>query len=111
MSPWDLEAVPETDLGNHESEASDQDASGAFTSNIPLTDEDRQELSYEPTEMDWLEEGREEMTQRIMSCIESLYQLSMVGPFVYPVDLQTYPDYWSVVPVPIDLSTIIPFGS
>ena len=94
------------DPGNPDIQAN-EDASGASTSNIPLTDDDRQALSYEPTELDWLGEGREEISQRIMSCIESLYQLSMAGPFVYPVDVQTYPDYWSVVPLPTDLSTII----
>jgi len=107
MSPWDLQPVTERDPGNPDLSAQDTDASGAATSNIPLTDEERLALAYEPDEeTEWLGEGREEMTQRLVAGLEALSQLNFAGPFVYPVDVQAYPDYWTVVPYPTDLSTI-----
>ena len=85
-----------SDPGNPDLSA---DASGAATSNIPLTDEDRLSLAYDPDEeSEWLGEGRETMSQRLVTGLEALSQLNFAGPFVYPVDVQQYPDYWSVVP-------------
>jgi len=96
-----------SDPGNPDLSAQHTDASGAATSNIPLTDEERLALAYEPDEeTEWLGEGREEMTQRLVAGLEALSQLNFAGPFVYPVDVQAYPDYWTVVPYPTDLSTI-----
>lgn len=104
MSPWDLQPVTEHDPGNPDLSA---DASGAATSNIPLTDDDRLSLAYDPDEeSEWLGEGRETMSQRLVTGLEALSQLNFAGPFVYPVDVQQYPDYWSVVPYPTDLNTI-----
>lgn len=96
-----------SDPGNPDLSAQDTDASGAATSNIPLTEDDRQALAYDPDEeSEWLGEGREAMTQRLITSIEALSQLNFAGPFVYPVDVQQYPDYWSVVPYPTDLNTV-----
>lgn len=106
MSPWDLQPVTERDPGNPDLSAQDMDASGAATSNIPLTDEERISLAYEPNEPDWFGEGREVMTERLVPGLEALSQLNFAGPFVYPVDVQAYPDYWSVVPYPTDLHTL-----
>lgn len=106
MSPWDLQPVTERDPGNPDLSAQDTDASGAATSNIPLTDEERLLLAYEPDDSEWLGEGREAMTQRLVTALEALSQLNFAGPFVYPVDVQAYPDYWTVVPYPSDLSTL-----
>ncbi|KAL9968709.1 hypothetical protein ACROYT_G020827 [Oculina patagonica] len=107
MSPWDLQPVTERDPGNPDLSAQDTDASGAATSNIPLTDEDRQTLAYVPDEeSEWLGEGRDAMTQRLVTGLEALSQLYLAGPFVYPVDVHEYPDYWSVVPYPTDLNTV-----
>ena len=93
-----------SDPGNPDLSA---DASGAATSNIPLTDDDRLSLAYDPDEeSEWLGEGRETMSQRLVTGLEALSQLNFAGPFVYPVDVQQYPDYWSVVPYPTDLNTI-----
>ena len=96
-----------SDPGNPDLSAQDTDASGAATSNIPLTDEDRVSLAYDPDEeSEWLGEGREAMTQRLVTSLEALSQLHFAGPFVYPVDVHEYPDYWSVVPYPTDLNTV-----
>lgn len=96
-----------SDPGNPDLSAQDTDASGAATSNIPLTDEDRQTLAYVPDEeSEWLGEGRDAMTQRLVTGLEALSQLYLAGPFVYPVDVHEYPDYWSVVPYPTDLNTV-----
>lgn len=96
-----------SDPGNPDLSAQDTDASGAATSNIPLTDEERLTLAYVPDEeSEWLGEGREEMTQRLVTGLEALSQLHFAGPFVYPVDVHEYPDYWSVVPYPTDLNTL-----
>ena len=96
-----------SDPGNPDLTAHDTDASGAATSNIPLTDEERLTLAYVPDEeSEWLGEGREEMTQRLVTGLEALSQLHFAGPFVYPVDVHEYPDYWSVVPYPTDLNTL-----
>ena len=46
------------------------------------------------------------MTERLVAGLVTLSQLSFAGPFVYPVDVHAYPDYWSVVPYPTDLSTL-----
>jgi len=96
-----------SDPGNPDLSAQDTDASGAATSNIPLTDEERLTLAYVPDEeSEWLGEGREEMTQRLVTGLEALSQLHFAGPFVYAVDVHEYPDYWSVVPYPTDLNTL-----
>ena len=95
------------DPGNPDLSAQDMDASGAATSNIPLTDQERLALVYQPDEeSEWLGEGRDTMTQRLVGGLEALSQLNFAGPFVYAVDVQAYPDYWSVVPYPTDLSNI-----
>ena len=94
------------DPGNPDLSAQDTDASGAATSNIPLTDEERLLLAYEPEDSDWLGEGRDAMTERLIAGLEALSQLNFAGPFVYPVDVQAYPDYWTVVPYPTDLSNL-----
>ncbi|XP_073258237.1 PH-interacting protein-like [Porites lutea] len=106
MSPWDLQPVTERDPGNPDLSAQDTDASGAATSNIPLTDEERLLLAYEPEDSDWLGEGRDAMTERLVAGLEALSQLNFAGPFVYPVDVHAYPDYWTVVPYPTDLSNL-----
>lgn len=95
-----------SDPGNPDLFAQDTDASGAATSNIPLNDEERLSLAYKPDETEWFDEGREAMTLRLVAGLEALSQLNFAGPFVYPVDVQAYPDYWSVVPFPTDLSTL-----
>lgn len=95
-----------SDPGNPDLSAQDTDASGAATSNIPLTDEERLLLAYEPEDCDWLGEGRDAMTERLVAGLEALSQLNFAGPFVYPVDVHAYPDYWTVVPYPTDLSNL-----
>ena len=95
-----------SDPGNPDLSAQDTDASGAATSNIPLTDEERLILAYEPEDSDWLGEGRDAMTERLVAGLEALSQLNFAGPFVYPVDVHAYPDYWTVVPYPTDLSNL-----
>lgn len=101
LSSWTL------DPGNPDLSAQDTDASGAATSNIPLTDEERLSMAYIPDEeSEWLGEGREDMTQRLVTGLEALSQLHFAGPFVYPVNVHEYPDYWSVVPYPTDLDTV-----
>ena len=95
-----------SDPGNPDLSAQDTDASGAATSNIPLTDEERLLLAYEPEDSDWLGEGRDAMTERLVAGLEALSQLNFAGPFVYPVDVHAYPDYWTVVPYPTDLSNL-----
>ena len=57
-------------------------------------------------EQDWLGEDQESMTQRVVAGIDALSQLSFAGPFVFPVDVQAYPDYWRVVPYPTDMNNI-----
>ena len=81
-------------------------AFGAASSNIPLTNEERISLAYEPNEADWFGEGREVMTDRLVPGLEALSWLHFAGPFVFPVNVDAYPDYWTVVPYPTDLHTL-----
>jgi hypothetical protein len=77
-------------------------------SHIPLEDSQNQ-LEHEPVlevrdNNEWNVSIRQKLLEGIQLCCECIQESNS---FTEPVDLEAYPDYTSVVPVPIDLSTII----
>eukprot|EP00794_Sanderia_malayensis_P000318 gene318-948_t len=105
MSPWDMEPVADNDV-----EAMDDGDVDSETSNIPVTDEDRKLFDYTPIPSDWLGEDRDTATQReeyrLFSALEQFSELPVAGAFAYPVDVDNYADYLTVVSYPTDLNTI-----
>ncbi|KAG7460831.1 hypothetical protein MATL_G00203080 [Megalops atlanticus] len=95
MSPWDMEVIP--------SDALFPDELGL---SVPLTEEEHRELLYKPLEGEWGSRTRDQECERIIAGIEQLATLDIAAPFVYPVDLQAYPTYCTVVAYLTDLSTI-----
>lgn len=87
---------------------SDANTSGVASSNIPITDEEHDALvKYIPEENEWPDEEYDAAITRITRGLSILSELPFAAPFAYPVDVQSYPDYWSVVAYPIDLKTIV----
>ncbi|XP_051909419.1 PH-interacting protein [Hippocampus zosterae] len=95
MSPWDMELIPD--------EASFPDELGT---SVPLTEEEHRDLLYVPLDGEWGCRTRADECERIISAIDQLCTLDIAAPFAFPVDLQAYPTYCTVVAYVTDLSTI-----
>nr|XP_061806250.1 PH-interacting protein [Nerophis lumbriciformis] len=95
MSPWDMELIPD--------EASFPDELGT---SVPLTEEEHRELLYVPLDGEWGCRTRADECERIIKAIDQLCTLDIAAPFAFPVDLQAYPTYCTVVAYVTDLSTI-----
>ncbi|CAB4031025.1 bromodomain and WD repeat-containing 3, partial, partial [Paramuricea clavata] len=103
MSPWDLEPIPDGT-----SEDTEADASGVDSNNIPITEEEHDALvKYTPQENEWPDESYDTAVERLTRGLSLISELPFAGPFAYPVDVRSYPDYWSVVAYPMDLKAII----
>ncbi|CAG5928273.1 unnamed protein product [Menidia menidia] len=95
MSPWDMEPIPD--------DATFPDELGL---SVPLTEEEQKELLYVPLDGEWGCRMRAEECERIIQAIDQLCTLDVAAPFAFPVDLQAYPTYCTVVAYVTDLSTI-----
>ncbi|XP_056150331.1 PH-interacting protein [Lampris incognitus] len=95
MSPWDMEPIP--------NDASFPEELGM---SVPLSEEEQKELLYVPLEGEWGSRTRSEECERIIKAIDQLCTLDVAAPFAFPVDLQAYPTYCTVVAYVTDLSTI-----
>ncbi|XP_031143863.1 PH-interacting protein isoform X3 [Sander lucioperca] len=88
MSPWDMEPIPDDGTS------------------VPLVEEEQKELLYVPLDGEWGCRTRAEECERIIKAIDQLCTLDVAAPFAFPVDLQAYPTYCTVVAYVTDLSTI-----
>ncbi|KAM6992732.1 PH-interacting protein isoform 2-T2 [Tautogolabrus adspersus] len=95
MSPWDMEPIPD--------DATFPDELGT---SVPLVEEEQKELLYVPLDGEWGSHTRAEECERIIKAIDKLCTLDVAAPFAFPVDLQAYPTYCTVVAYVTDLSTI-----
>lgn len=95
MSPWDMEPVPD--------DATFPDELGL---SVPLTEEEHRELLYVPMDGEWGCNARADECDRIIKAIDQICTLDVAAPFAFPVDLQAYPTYCTVVAYVTDLSTI-----
>ncbi|KAM3602893.1 uncharacterized protein V6R79_012963 [Siganus canaliculatus] len=95
MSPWDMEPIPD--------DATFPDELGL---SVPLTEDEQKELLYVPMDGEWGCRPRAEECDRIIKAIDQLCTLDVAAPFAFPVDLQAYPTYCTVVAYVTDLSTI-----
>ena len=90
------------------SEDTDANASGVDSNNIPITEEEYEALvRYTPQENEWPDEPYDTAVERLTRGLSLISELPFAGPFAYPVDVRSYPDYWSVVAYPMDLKAII----
>ncbi|XP_041660901.1 PH-interacting protein [Cheilinus undulatus] len=95
MSPWDMEPIPD--------DATFPDELGT---SVPLVEDEHKDLLYVPLDGEWGSHTREEECERIIKAIDRLCTLDVAAPFAFPVDLQAYPTYCTVVAYVTDLSTI-----
>ncbi|XP_054900127.1 PH-interacting protein isoform X1 [Poeciliopsis prolifica] len=95
MSPWDMEPIPD--------DATFPDELGT---SVPLTEDEQKDLLYVPQDGEWNCRTRAEECERIIKAIDQLCTLDVAAPFAFPVDLQAYPTYCTVVAYVTDLSTI-----
>ncbi|XP_077950205.1 LOW QUALITY PROTEIN: PH-interacting protein, partial [Gasterosteus aculeatus] len=95
MSPWDMEPIPD--------DATFPDELGT---SVPLVEEEQKELLYVPLDGEWGCRTRSDECERIIKAIDQLCTLDVAAPFAFPVDLQAYPTYCTVVAYVTDLSTI-----
>ncbi|XP_072218482.1 PH-interacting protein isoform X1 [Leuresthes tenuis] len=95
MSPWDMDPIPD--------DATFPDELGL---SVPLTEEEQKDLLYVPLDGEWGCRIRAEECERIIKAIDQLCTLDVAAPFAFPVDLQAYPTYCTVVAYVTDLSTI-----
>uniref|UniRef100_A0A3Q3ESG2 Pleckstrin homology domain interacting protein n=1 Tax=Labrus bergylta TaxID=56723 RepID=A0A3Q3ESG2_9LABR len=95
MSPWDMEPIPD--------DATFPDELGT---SVPLVEEEQKELLYVPLDGEWGSHTRADECERIIKAIDQLCTLDVAAPFAFPVDLQAYPTYCTVVAYVTDLSTI-----
>ena len=90
------------------SEDTDANTSGVDSNNIPITEEEQEALvKYTPQENEWPDEPYDTAVARLTRGLSLISELPFAGPFAYPVDVRSYPDYWSVVAYPMDLKAII----
>uniref|UniRef100_A0A3Q2CXB8 PH-interacting protein n=1 Tax=Cyprinodon variegatus TaxID=28743 RepID=A0A3Q2CXB8_CYPVA len=94
MSPWDMELIP------------DESFPDELGTSVPLTEEEQKDLLYVPQDGEWGCRTRAEECERIIKAIDQLCTLDVAAPFAFPVDLQAYPTYCTVVAYVTDLSTI-----
>uniref|UniRef100_A0A673B5X0 Pleckstrin homology domain interacting protein n=1 Tax=Sphaeramia orbicularis TaxID=375764 RepID=A0A673B5X0_9TELE len=73
---------------------------------VPLSEGEQKELLYVPLDGEWGCRTRAEECERIIKAIDQLCTLDVAAPFAFPVDLQAYPTYCTVVAYGTDLSTI-----
>ncbi|XP_075869726.1 PH-interacting protein [Nelusetta ayraudi] len=95
MSPWDMEPIPD--------DATFPDELGM---SVPLVEEEQKELLYVPLDGEWGCRTRADECERIIKAMDQLCTLDVAAPFAFPVDLQAYPTYCTVVAYVTDLSTI-----
>uniref|UniRef100_A0A8C4HWJ3 PH-interacting protein n=1 Tax=Dicentrarchus labrax TaxID=13489 RepID=A0A8C4HWJ3_DICLA len=95
MSPWDMEPIPDDATFPEE-----------LGMSVPLIEEEQKELLYVPLDGEWGCRTRAEECERIIKAIDQLCTLDVAAPFTFPVDLQAYPTYCTVVAYITDLSTI-----
>ncbi|KAG8011150.1 PH-interacting protein [Nibea albiflora] len=95
MSPWDMEPIPDDATFPEE-----------LGMSVPLIEEEQKELLYVPLDGEWGCRTRAEECERIIKAIDQLCTLDVAAPFAFPVDLQAYPTYCTVVAYITDLSTI-----
>uniref|UniRef100_A0A7N5ZZI7 PH-interacting protein n=1 Tax=Anabas testudineus TaxID=64144 RepID=A0A7N5ZZI7_ANATE len=95
MSPWDMEPIPDDATFPEE-----------LGMSVPLTEDEQKELLYVPLDGEWGCRTRAEECERIIKAIDQLCTLDVAAPFAFPVDLQAYPTYCTVVAYITDLSTI-----
>uniref|UniRef100_A0A7N8XX94 PH-interacting protein n=1 Tax=Mastacembelus armatus TaxID=205130 RepID=A0A7N8XX94_9TELE len=95
MSPWDMEPIPDDATFPEE-----------LGMSVPLSEEEQKELLYVPLDGEWGCRTRAEECERIIKAIDQLCTLDVAAPFAFPVDLQAYPTYCTVVAYVTDLSTI-----
>ncbi|XP_028295175.1 PH-interacting protein isoform X2 [Gouania willdenowi] len=101
MSPWDMEPIP--DDAPDSAAATFPDELGT---SVPLTRDEQKDLLYVPIDGEWGCQTRAEECDRIIKAIDQLCTLDVAAPFAFPVDLQAYPTYCTVVAYVTDLSTI-----
>lgn len=94
MSPWDMEPLDDSRVPENSGEA------------LPVLEEELQSILYQPTSDDWPNNGREAVTNYILTGLAKVMELAIAEPFLVPVDLNTYPTYAVIVEYPVDLSTI-----
>ncbi|KAL0967139.1 hypothetical protein UPYG_G00248290 [Umbra pygmaea] len=95
MSPWDMETIPDEVVFPEE-----------LGQSVPLTEEEKKDLLYVPLEGEWGSATRNHECQRIINAIDQLTTLDVAVPFAFPVDLNAYPTYCTVVAYLTDLCTI-----
>uniref|UniRef100_A0A673B7T2 PH-interacting protein n=1 Tax=Sphaeramia orbicularis TaxID=375764 RepID=A0A673B7T2_9TELE len=95
MSPWDMEPIPDDATFPEE-----------LGMSVPLSEGEQKELLYVPLDGEWGCRTRAEECERIIKAIDQLCTLDVAAPFAFPVDLQAYPTYCTVVAYGTDLSTI-----
>ncbi|KAK5880368.1 hypothetical protein CesoFtcFv8_023403 [Champsocephalus esox] len=95
MSPWDMEPIPDDATFPEE-----------LGMSVPLVEQEQKELLYVPLEGEWGCHTRAEECERIIKAIDQLCTLDVAAPFAFPVDLQAYPTYCTVVAYVTDLSTM-----
>ncbi|XP_063757767.1 PH-interacting protein isoform X3 [Eleginops maclovinus] len=95
MSPWDMEPIPDDATFPEE-----------LGMSVPLVEQEQKELLYVPMDGEWGCHIRAEECERIIKAIDQLCTLDVAAPFAFPVDLQAYPTYCTVVAYVTDLSTI-----
>uniref|UniRef100_A0AAQ5XVB5 Bromo domain-containing protein n=1 Tax=Amphiprion ocellaris TaxID=80972 RepID=A0AAQ5XVB5_AMPOC len=95
MSPWDMEPIPDDATFPEE-----------LGMSVPLVEAEQKELLYVPLDGEWGCRTRAEECERIIKAIDQLCTLDVAAPFAFPVDLQAYPTYCTVVAYVTDLSTI-----
>uniref|UniRef100_A0A672IPT1 Pleckstrin homology domain interacting protein n=1 Tax=Salarias fasciatus TaxID=181472 RepID=A0A672IPT1_SALFA len=95
MSPWDMEPIPDDATFPEE-----------LGMSVPLTEDEQKDLLYVPLDGEWGNAARADECERIIKAIDQLCTLDVAAPFAFPVDLQAYPTYCTVVAYVTDISTI-----
>ncbi|KAJ8275266.1 hypothetical protein COCON_G00098910 [Conger conger] len=106
MSPWDMEVIPSDGRADPLSVPPPALFPDELGQSVPLSREEHRRLLFQPLEGEWGSRTRNAECERIIGGIDQLLTLDVAAPFAFPVDLQAYPTYCTVVAYLTDLSTI-----
>uniref|UniRef100_A0A8C9V2Q1 Bromodomain and WD repeat domain containing 3 n=1 Tax=Scleropages formosus TaxID=113540 RepID=A0A8C9V2Q1_SCLFO len=95
VSPWDMEPIPDGASLPVETGHS-----------VPVRGEELKALLYCPKQGEWGALTQDKDSDRVIKGINDLLTLDIAKAFVSPVDLNSSPEYYTVVAYPTDLNTI-----
>ena len=114
LSPWDIEPLPRDSRSHkaysptkkHAGTSADDVLQISFVSNRDQGPLDPYIMHYYHSSAVWVDETRDQFKERMSVALSDVMERFEARDFVYPVNINDNPDYYSIVAYPTDLTTI-----